>query len=86
MQTLLKKSGPDQGVLSNFRPISKLPFISQILEKVKHMQLKFSLGTPNIMAVFQSGFDILLANDTNCSVQSSGSMYSADSFTAQGGH
>ena len=36
VQPLIKKPGLDPAVLVNFRPISKLPFISKILEKVVH--------------------------------------------------
>ena len=78
VQPLLKKPGLDQTVLANFRPISKLPFISKILEKIVYAQLKHYLDEHNILEVFQSGFktmhstesallrvfnDILLAND-----------------------
>lgn len=34
VQPLLKRHGLDSSVLSNFRPISKLPFLSKVLEKV----------------------------------------------------
>ncbi|XP_051939816.1 uncharacterized protein LOC127612987 [Hippocampus zosterae] len=79
VQPLIKKPGLDPDVLSSYRPISKLPFISKILEKVVHMQLKLFLDEHNILEVFQSGFktmhstesallrvsnDILLANDS----------------------
>ena len=78
VQPLLKKPGLDPTVLANFRPISKLPLISKILEKVVHTQLKSHLDEHDIHEVFQSGFktlhstesalirvfnDILLAND-----------------------
>ena len=79
VQPLLKKPGLDHTVLANFRPISKLPLVSKILEKVVHTQLKAHLDEHNIPEVFQSGFksrhstesalirvfnDILLANDS----------------------
>ncbi|XP_076597184.1 uncharacterized protein LOC143326976 [Chaetodon auriga] len=79
VQPLLKKPGLDHCVLANFRPISKLPFISKILEKVVHAQLKSFLDEHGVLEVFQSGFktlhstesallrvfnDILLANDS----------------------
>ncbi len=34
VQPLIKKTGLDSAVLANYRPISKLPFISKILEKI----------------------------------------------------
>ncbi|XP_034562467.1 uncharacterized protein LOC117829052, partial [Notolabrus celidotus] len=79
VQPLLKKPGLDRSVLANYRPISKLPFISKILEKVIHVQLKSFLDEHEVLEVFQSGFktrhstesallrvcnDILLANDS----------------------
>lgn len=39
VKPLLKKSNLDLTVLSNFRPISNLPFISKILEKIVSVQL-----------------------------------------------
>lgn len=73
----LKKTGLDSGVLANFRPISQLPFMSKILEKVVYAQLMSFLD--DLLEVFQSGFktlhstesallrgfnNILLANDS----------------------
>lgn len=37
IQPLLKKTNLDTAVLSNFRPISKLPFLSKVLEKVVYI-------------------------------------------------
>lgn len=56
VQPLLKKPGLDHSVLANFRPISKLPFMSKILEKVVHAQLKDFLDEHDVLEVFQSGF------------------------------
>lgn len=39
VQPLLKKSSLDATSFNNYRPISKMPFISKILEKVVAMQL-----------------------------------------------
>ena len=36
----LKKNNLDTSVLSNFRPISKLPFLSKVLEKAVFIQLQ----------------------------------------------
>ena len=38
VQPLLKKPTLDPSVLNNFRPISKLPFLSKVLEKVVSTQ------------------------------------------------
>ena len=34
VRPLLKKSGLDCNVLNNFRPVSNLPFVSKVLEKI----------------------------------------------------
>ena len=39
VQPLLKKPNLDPSILNNFRPISKLPFLSKVLEKVVSAQL-----------------------------------------------
>ena len=39
VQPLIKKPSLDPAVLANFRPISKLSFLSKILEKVVHSRL-----------------------------------------------
>ena len=52
IKPLLKKPTLDPGVLANYRPISNLPFLSKILEKVVAKQLcdflhnKFIWGFP----------------------------------------
>uniref|UniRef100_A0A669CTZ7 Reverse transcriptase domain-containing protein n=1 Tax=Oreochromis niloticus TaxID=8128 RepID=A0A669CTZ7_ORENI len=61
---LLKKPGSDISVMSNFRPISKLPFLSKILEKVVHTQLMDYLNNFQIFEVFQSGFRPLHSTET----------------------
>lgn len=46
----------DHTVFNNYRPISKLPLISKILEKVVYSQLYSYLNTHDILDTFQSGF------------------------------
>ena len=53
---LLKKPGLDPSSCSNYRPISKLPFISKILEKYVSKQLIAALTNNQIFEQFQSGF------------------------------
>ena len=53
---LLKKKNLDPSILSNFRPISQLPFLSKVLEKVVHTQLQSFLVSHNLHEKFQSGF------------------------------
>ncbi len=55
VQPLLKKPNLDPSVFSNYQPISKLPFISKILEKVVANQLVTALNKHNIFDKFQSG-------------------------------
>lgn len=52
----LKKTNLDSTLLSNFRPISNLPFLSKILEKVVLNQLQSHLSYNSIYEKFQSGF------------------------------
>ncbi|TWW77312.1 hypothetical protein D4764_12G0007020 [Takifugu flavidus] len=46
----------DPDVLANYRPISNLPFISKILEKVVVTQLLEHLQRNSLFEMFQSGF------------------------------
>ncbi len=56
VQPLLKKHHLDQHDLNNYRPMSKLSFISKVLEKVVYSQILSYLSTFNIFDTFQSGF------------------------------
>ena len=53
---LLKKPSLDPEILTNFRPISNLPFLSKVLEKVVAAQLHQHLQHNNLYEKFQSGF------------------------------
>uniref|UniRef100_A0A669C582 Reverse transcriptase domain-containing protein n=1 Tax=Oreochromis niloticus TaxID=8128 RepID=A0A669C582_ORENI len=81
---LLKKPQLDPSLWSSYRPISKLPLIAKLLEKVVAKQLMAALDKHGIYDKFQSGFrqfhstetallrvssDILMDNDAGkCSV------------------
>lgn len=55
IQPVLKKASLDPLVLTNY-PISKLPFLSKVLEKVVFHQLSSFLKKNDILDRFQSGF------------------------------
>ena len=56
VQPLLKKPKLDSNNLNNFRPISKLPFLSKALEKIVYSQLLTFLNNHSLFERFQSGF------------------------------
>uniref|UniRef100_A0A3B3DXI4 Reverse transcriptase domain-containing protein n=1 Tax=Oryzias melastigma TaxID=30732 RepID=A0A3B3DXI4_ORYME len=53
---ILKKPGSDPNNFNNLRPISNLPFISKILEKIVAQQLHSHLTHNSLYETFQSGF------------------------------
>lgn len=60
VQSLIKKiNALDPTVFANYRPISKLPFLSKVLQKIVYTQLIAYLEQYNILEVFQSGFKAL---------------------------
>lgn len=83
VRPLLKKTHLDSSLLSNFRPVSHMPFLSKVLEKVVFVQLRSFLENSSVFEKFQSGFrsrhstesallkvhnDIVLSVDAKCPV------------------
>uniref|UniRef100_A0A803SNL8 Reverse transcriptase domain-containing protein n=1 Tax=Anolis carolinensis TaxID=28377 RepID=A0A803SNL8_ANOCA len=56
VRPLLKKVSLDSTVLNNFRPISNLPFLGKVLERVVASQLQGFLDDINYLDQSQSGF------------------------------
>ena len=82
LKPLLKKPGLDPELVRNYRPISNLPFLSKVQERIVAKQIVDYLTRNNLFEPFQSGFrnfhstetaitrvvnDILLALDKNTS-------------------
>ena len=78
---LIKKVNSDANILKNYRPVSNLPFISKVLERVVLKQLLEHLDSSNLTDMFQSAYksnhstetavltvlnNLLLQNDQHC--------------------
>ncbi|MPV02308.1 hypothetical protein FVA96_24225, partial [Escherichia coli] len=64
IKPLLKKRSLDASIINNYRPISNLPFISKIIEKVVLQQLNHFLASTGCHDNFQSGFQPLHSTET----------------------
>ena len=64
VKPLLKKPGLDPEALSSYRPISNLPFLSKVLEKIVAGQIINHLTAHNLFEPFQSGFRALYSTET----------------------
>ena len=53
---LIKKNNLDKNILKNYRPVSNLPFISKILEKVVLKQCQVHLSQNNLFEINQSAY------------------------------
>ena len=80
VKPLIKGGGLDQNELKNYRPVSNLPFLSKIIERVVLKQLNDHLKNNNLVIDNQSGYkkghstetllikitnDLLIASDKN---------------------
>ncbi len=64
VKPLLKKRNLDSTMLSNYRPISNLPFIGNIIEKIVFNQLNNYLNSNEYLDNFQSGFRVHHSTET----------------------
>ncbi len=64
IKPLLKKGNIDILTPSNYRPISNLPFLSKILDKLVYDQLSSFLNTNTKVEMFQSGFRTYHSTET----------------------
>ena len=53
---LLKKNNLDTNILKNYRPISNLPFLSKVLERVVLQQLQNHLKENELLGIYQSAY------------------------------
>ena len=53
---LLKKNGLDPNLLNNYRPVSNLPFISKVLERIVLNQLQQHLISNGLQDLYQSAY------------------------------
>ena len=60
----MKNPSLDPSLISNYRPISNLPFLSKVLEKVVYKQLYFFLNKFSLIPSTQSGFRIGHSTET----------------------
>ncbi len=64
VKPLLKKRNLDNTMLSNYRPISNLPFIGKIIEKIAFNQLNNYLNSNEYLDNFQSVFRVHHSTET----------------------
>lgn len=79
VEPALKKPNLDPSQAKNYRPVSKLPFLSKILEKIAAEELTMFLKVNNVLDKFQSGFHRNHSTETALIRVSSDIMMAADS-------
>lgn len=61
---LLKKVSLDCNILKNYRPVSNLPFISKVLERIAYAQILDHLTTNELTEKFQSAYKARHSSET----------------------
>ena len=61
----LKNNSLDPSLLSSYRPIANLSFISKVIEKVVYKQIYFYLHTHSLIPSSQSGFHLAHSCETS---------------------
>ena len=61
---ILKKPNLDQNVLKNYRPISNLPFLAKVMERVVITQLNDHLKSQGLLEKFQSAYKTQHSTET----------------------
>ena len=61
---ILKKSNLDTKTLKNYRPISLLPFLSKLLERILAFRIREHISKNNIDEILQSGYKSLHSTET----------------------
>ncbi|GFS07905.1 reverse transcriptase-like protein [Elysia marginata] len=56
VRPLLKKNDLDENLLKNYRPVSNLPFLSKVLEKVVLIQIESHLNKNRLKEIYQSAY------------------------------
>jgi len=64
VRPLLKKTGLDQDVLKNYRPVSNLSFLSKVLEKVVSLKLDDHIQKSSLRDDFQSAYTQFHSTET----------------------
>ena len=65
IKPILKKTSLDPDVLTNYRPISQLPIINMIMERIVSRQLIYYFEANNLLEPFQSAYKNSYSTETS---------------------